>query len=147
MVYGVHEREEIVLEVYILLPVGGYEDVLPGLQRKLLKHPRSLDLIPVFDQDLLHGRAGDKHGLAVYPLGQQIPPRMLGIGQIDVRYMIHYLPVYHLRHIPVPAAVPRLHMEDRDLQPLCGYGGQRRVRISENKYSIGLHLLKQSVGF
>ena len=52
--------------------------------------------------------------------------------------MIDDLSVDHLAHIPVPAAVARLHVKDGNLQPLGGDGRKGGVGIAQNEYGVGL---------
>ena len=71
---------------------------------------------------------------------------MLGIGQIHIGDDVHNPAVGLLRQALVLAAVARLHVEDGNVQPLGGDGGQAGVGISQNQYSVGLYCRHQLVG-
>ena len=61
---------------------------------------------------------------------------MFAVGHIHVRDDIHYSPVCLLRKTLVLAPVAGLHMEDRDMQPLCPDDTKATVGIPENEHSI-----------
>ena len=63
-----------------------------------------------------------------------------------IRYgLLHNLAVDHFADVPVPAAVARLHVENRHLQPLGGNGAQGGVGIAQHQQRIGLFLLDDLV--
>ena len=51
-----------------------------------------------------------------------------------------------LRHALVEAAVAGLHMEDRDLAALGGYGGQAAVGVAQDQDRVGRFRLEHPVG-
>lgn len=72
---------------------------------------------------------------------------MLGVRQVDVADVVNDLAVDHLAHVPVPAAVARLHMEDGHLQALGADGRQGAVGVAQHQEGIGLLLLDNLVAF
>ncbi len=73
VVDGGHQRHEVLLVVYVLLPVGRDQDVTVLLKVQPIKHIALEDALHVAVQDFPHGRAGDKNGLAIQSLGKQVP--------------------------------------------------------------------------
>ncbi|MPM86678.1 hypothetical protein SDC9_133769 [bioreactor metagenome] len=61
---------------------------------------------------------------------------MLGIRQVHIADSIHDHAVHHLRHVPVPAAVARLHVENGDFETLCGNRGEGGVGIPQHQERI-----------
>ncbi len=70
---------------------------------------------------------------------------MLGIAH-DIRNVVHNAAVRLLRQALVKAAVPGLHVEDRNVQPLGGDDGQAGIGIAQNQQGIGLLFHHQGVG-
>ena len=66
----------------------------------------------------------------------KIATRMLRVGQIHIRDDIHNPPVSLFRQTLILAAVPRLHMEDGNMQPLCPDHGQAGVCVSQYQHRI-----------
>lgn len=145
VVDGGHQRHEVLLVVYVLLPVGRDQDVPVLLKLQPLQHIALQDAFHVAVQHLAHGRTGDEEGLAVQALGKQVPSGMLGVRHVDVADVVHDLAVDHLAHVPVPAAVARLHVEDGHLQALGADGRQCTVGIAQHQKGIGLLLLDNLV--
>ena len=65
---------------------------------------------------------------------------MLGVSQIHVGNDVHDPAVGLLGQALVLAAVAGFHVEDGDVQPLGGNGGQAGVGIAQNQQGIGLQL-------
>ena len=76
----------------------------------------------------------------------QIPPGMLGVGQIHIGDDIHDPAVRLLGQALILAAVAGFHMENGDVQPLGSDGGQAGIGIAQNQQGIGLNLVHQLIG-
>ncbi|MPN37649.1 hypothetical protein SDC9_185169 [bioreactor metagenome] len=142
----VHEREEIVLIVYVLLAVRREQDVTLLGQTQPQKHVARQNPFLLRFKHLAHRRAGDEQKLAVEPLGKQVSAGVLRIGQIHVADAVHDHAVDHLRHVPVPAAVARFHMENRNLEPLCRNRRECGVGVPQHEQRIRLFALHHRVG-
>ena len=117
-----------------------------GLQAKARQHVAGLDLGQVVVEHLVHRAAGLDDPVGRQPLAQQVLAGDRRIGQVDVADVVDDLAVDLLGHALVEAAVARLHVEDRDLLPLGGDGGQAAVGVAQNQHGIGLHLAQDGVG-
>jgi len=72
---------------------------------------------------------------------------MFGVYQVEIGNVIDDAAVQLFRDIEIKAAVPRLHVKDRDLQPFGHIGGQAGIGIPEDQQGIGADLLQYSLGF
>ena len=70
---------------------------------------------------------------------------MLGIRQVYIGNNIHNPTVCLLRQTLVLAAVPRFHMENRDMQALCRNGRQAAVGISQDQQRVRPDLIHQFI--
>ena len=61
--------------------------------------------------------------------------------------MIHNAPIGLLRKVLVKAAVPRLHMKNRNLQPLRRDRSKGGVGVSQHQKGIGPYLCHQLIAF
>ena len=137
MIDGLHQGQEVLLQVDVFLAVRAYQDIFPLFKAQAFQHVAMVNLLPVAFQHLPHGRAGHEDGFSVDALAEQVTAAVFRIGQIDIADMIHNLAVDHFAYVPIPAAVARLHMKDRDFQPLGGNGRESRVGIAQNERRVG----------
>lgn len=145
----IHRRkqgQEIPLRVNIFLPVGGKQDILPLFQPQPLVDARRLNLGQVGPQHLRHRGARHESALLGQAALRQIPPGVLGVSQVYVGDDVHNPAVGLLRQAFVLAAVSRLHMENGDVEPLGGDGGEAGIRIPQNQEGVRLQLRHQLVG-
>ena len=136
-VYRAEQAREVPLGVDVLLPVGREEDVLPFLQPQPPVNVRGLYLLQVAVQHLRHRGAGNVRPLLRQAALDEVSPRVLRVAQVNVGDDVHYPPVGLLRKALVLAPVPRLHVEDRDVEPLSADNAQAAVRVAKNQHSIG----------
>ena len=136
-VYRAEQAREVPLGVNVLLPVGREEDVLPFLQAQSLMNVRGLYLPQVVVQHLRHRGAGHVGTLLRQAALDEVSPRVLRVAQVNVGDDVHYPPVGLLRKALVLAPVSRLHVEDRDVEPLSAYHAQAAVRVAKNQHSVG----------
>ena len=130
VVDSLHQAEKVLFVVNVFLPMSRNKQVIARRQAHALENITLFNLCHVVAQNLPHGGAGNKNGFAVYALAEQVTAGMLGIGQVDVADMIHNFTVDHLRHVPIPAPVTRLHMENGDFKPLGRDGRKSRVGVA-----------------
>ncbi len=104
-----------------------------------------LDLRQILVQYLRHGAAHHEGALLRDPRGVQIAPCVLGIAEVHVRGHVHNAAVRLLWQALVKAAVSRLHVEDRDVQPLGGDDGQAGIGIAQHQHGVRLDLLHEGV--
>ena len=148
--HGVYCREqgsEILLRVDVFLPVGREQNVLAFFQTEPGVNVAGLDLGQILMQHLRHGAAHHKRALLRDACGVQIPPCVLGVAKVHVGGHIHNAAVRLLRQALVKAAVPGLHVEDRNVQPFGGDDGQAGVGIPQHQHGVRLDLLHESVAF
>ena len=134
-VYRREERTEILIRVDILLPVGREQDVFTLFQAEPGVNVACLDLRQILMQYLRHGAAHHEGALLRDARGVQIAPGVLGVAEIHVGGHIHNAAVRLLRQALVKAAVPGLHVENRNVQPLGGDDRQEFVSPSTSTAS------------
>ena len=98
-------------------------------------------------QHLRHGAAHHEGTLLGNPCGVQIAPCVLGVAEVYVGGYIHNAAVGFLRQAFVEAAVPGLHMEDRNVKPLGGNDGQAGICVTQHQHGVRPDLLHESVAF
>ena len=76
----------------------------------------------------------------------QIPPGMLGVGQVHIGDDIHDPAVGLLGQALVLAAVASFHVENGNVQPLGSNGREAGVGIAQDQQGIGLNLVHQLIG-
>ena len=118
--------------------MGGQQDVPALFQPQPGVNVAGLDLRKVLMQHLGHGRARHIGALPGQTAVGQIPPRVLGIRHVHIRDNVHDAAVRFLRQALVLAAIARLHMKDRDVQPLRADDGKTAVRIAQHQHGIRL---------
>jgi hypothetical protein len=144
-VQGCNKLVELILDIDVFFPVHAQDEVPALLDAILFKRLGGFDFGPVLEDYFGHRRAGDEDMLFAEPLGQQIPPRMFRIGEIDVRDVVDDFPVYFLGHVLIEAAVARFHVEDGNFEALRGNRAQSGIRVAEDEERIGFFFHKQFV--
>ena len=139
------ERPEILLRVDIFLPVGGEQDVFSFFQPQPGVNIAGLDLRQILVQHLRHGAAHHEGTLLGDPRGVQIAPGMLGVAQVHIGGHIHNAAVRLLRQALVKAAVPGLHVENGNVQPLGGDDRKAGIRVAQHQHGIRPDLLHEGV--
>ena len=134
----VEQRQEILLRIDVLFPVRTEKDILALLQAQSRVHVGRLDVGEVLVENLRHRAPRHVRALLRQPAVGQIPPRMLGVRQIDIRNDIDNPPVRLLRQALILAPVAGLHVENGDMQPLRADDAEARVRVTQHQHRIGL---------
>ena len=136
-VYRAEQAREVPLRVDVLLPVGREEDVLPFLQPQPPVDVRGLYLPQVVVQHLRHRGARYVGTFLRQAALDEVSPRVLRVAQVNVGDDVHDPPVCLLRKALVLAAVARLHVEDRDVEPLGTNNAQAAVRVAQHQHCVG----------
>ena len=144
---GREEAHEILLRVDVLLPVGGKQNVLALSQSQAGVDVTGFDFRQVLVEHLGHGAAGDVGALLGQTVLHQVPPGVFGVAQVHIGNNVHDAAVGLLRQALVLAAVARLHMEDRDVQPLGADDAKAGVGVPQHQHGIGLQFHHQVVAF
>ena len=144
-VYRCEERTEILRRVDVFLPVGREQDIFALFQTQPDVNVAGLDLRKILMQHLRHGASHHKRALLRDARGVQIAPCMLGVAEVHIGGHIHNAAVRLLRQALVKAAVPGLHVEDRNVQPLGGDDGQAGIGIAQHQHGVRLDLLHEGV--
>src|SRR5690606_26182581 len=71
-------------KIDILLPVSADQEVVIGHETQAIQNRRSLDLRTEVSQHLPHRRTSYHNSSGLETLGEQIPPRMLGVGEVEI---------------------------------------------------------------
>lgn len=132
------QAQEVFLRVYVLLPVRAQQDVPALLQTEPGMHIGGLDLREVLPQDFRHRGARDIGALPRKAALGKVPPRVLRVGEVHIRDNVNYPAVGLLGKALVLAPVTRLHVEDRDVQPLRAYHAQAAVGVPEHQDRVWL---------
>ena len=119
--------------------MGGQQNVFAFLKSQPGVDVRGLDLSEILMQHFRHRRAGHVGALLREPAVRQVAAGVLRIRHVHVGDDVHDATVGLLRQALVLAAVARLHVEDRDVQPLRAYHAQAAVGIAKHEHGIGLH--------
>ena len=119
--------------------MGGEQDILAFLQSQPGVDVRGLDLSEILMQHFRHRRAGHVGALLREPAVRQVAAGVLRIRHVYVGDDVHDAAVGLLRQTLILAAVARLHVEDRDVQPLRAYHAQAAVGIAQHQHGIGLN--------
>ena len=142
---GAEEGEEVPLGVDVLLPVRAQEDVPALLKAEPPVYVARLYLREVPAEDLRHRGARHVGALPRQPALGQVPPRVLAVRHVHVGDDVDYPPVRLLRQALVLAPVPRLHVEDRDVEALRTYHAQAAVRVPQHQHRVRAGLCHQLV--
>ena len=123
------------------------QNVLSLRQPQPLMNITRFDLIQIRVQHLRHGASGHKDALLRQSTLHQIPACVFRIAEIDIADNIHYTAIRLLWQAFVLAAVARLHMENRNVQPLGTDHGKAGVGIAQDQHRVRLQPYHQLVGF
>ena len=105
------------------------------------------NLVQIVVQHLGHGAASYEGALLRQSTLHQIPTCMLRIAEIDVADDVYDAAVRLLRQALILAAVSRLHMENRNVQPLGANHRKAGVGVTQDQHCVRLQLYHQLVGF
>src|SRR5258708_17066050 len=115
----IEQGEEILSCVHVLLAMRTDKKVALRRHAELFQDAGALDFRHVVPQHLPHRRPGLDYRVGFQPFGKKIAACVLAIGKIDVAHVVDDFSVDLLRSALAETAVARLHVENRDLPPLC----------------------------
>ncbi len=133
-----HQLPQPIRVIDVFLAVDADAEVLPGRQVQPLEHVGRRDPLAVRVQHLALGRTGLDDLVRGQAFRQQVPARVLRVGQVDVADVVDDAPVDLLGHPHVEATVSGFHVEDGDLAPLGGNHRQGAVGVAQHEQRIGL---------
>lgn len=129
---GVEQALEVLLRVYVLLPVGAEKDVAAFLQSQTGVDIASFDFREVVVEDLRHRGARDECAFLREPAVGEVAAGVLAVGHIHVADDVHDAAVGLLRKALVLAAVAGFHVEDRDMEAFSSDDAEAAVRVAED---------------
>ena len=141
----IEKAKEVLLRVYVLLPVGAQQNIFSFFETETSVYVRGFYLREVLVKNLCHRGASDIRAFARQTAFRKITPCMFAVSHVHIRDDVHYPPVCLLRKTLVLAPVAGLHVEDRDMQPLCPDDAQTAVRVPEHQDRIGLRRREELV--
>ncbi len=133
---GADQNFQSLRVVDVLLAVHRDQVVAAATQAKPFESRRPLDLTVVRSEHLSHRRPGDERSPRRQALREQVPSGVLGVAEVEVGDVVDESAVRLLGHILVEAAVARLHVEDRDPQPLRHDGSDTAVGVPQDEHGI-----------
>ncbi len=136
-VQGTGQRLQPVAAVDVLLAVQAGDEIAPRFQVQARQHFRGVDPVAIMAQHLGHRGSRQGNALVGHTFGQQVPPRVFRIDQVEVGDVIDQLAVGLFGHVAVEAAVARLHMVDRDIHAPGHDGRDRGIRVAQDQDGIG----------
>ena len=148
--HGVDRREQldkIAIHINVFLPMSREQNVLSLGQSQALVDITCFNLVQIGVQHLGHGAASYEGALLRQSTLHQIPTCMLRIAEIDVADDVYDAAVRLLRQALILAAVSRLHMENRNVQPLGANHRKAGVGVAQDQHCVRLQLYHQLVGF
>ena len=96
-------------------------------------------------QHLIHRAPGLDDPVRRDTLPQKVLPCNGTVGKIDISNMVHNSPVYLLGHPLIKAAVPRLHVKNRNLPAFCRYRGETAVGVAKDQQCVWSVLCKNRI--
>ena len=140
------QTDKVLFGVDVLFAMRGKQDVFSLFQPKPPMDVARLDLGKIVPQDFRHGAARDISPLFRQPTVGEITAGVLGIRHVDVADDVHDAAVGLFRQTFVLAAVPRFHVENRNMQALRADHRQAGVGITEDQNRVRLDLNHKFVG-
>ena len=136
--HGHQEGAERSFAVDIAGPVQREQTVVPGLDRERLEGRGRAGPLTIPEQRIDHHVADEVDPVAGNPFPREILVGRGFRGEEEIGHRIGEEPVDLLRHGPIEAAEPRLHVSEPDPQLCRGESsGQRGVDVPHHKDEIG----------
>ena len=143
---GIEQAEEVLLRVYVLLPVGTEKDVMAFLQSQTGVDVACFDFREIVVENLSHRGACDECAFFRQTAVGEVAAGMFAVGHVHVTYDVHDAAVGLLRKALVLAAVAGFHVEYRDVEAFRSYDAEAAVRVAEDKDCIRTGLDHQLIG-
>ena len=143
---GVEQTEEVLLCVYVLLPVGAEKDVTTLLQPQTGVDVARFDFREVVVEHLRHRGTCDERAFLRESAVSEVSSRVLAVSHVHVADDVHDAAVGLLRKALVLAAVAGFHVEYRDVEAFRSDNAEAAVRVAEDKDRVRTGLDHQLVG-
>ena len=135
---GGKEAREVLFGVDVFFAVGAEQNVLALFEAEAGVNVARFDLREVLVQNFGHGAASHIRAFLGQAAVSKIAASVFGVGHVHVTDDVHDAAVGLFGQAFVLAAVASFHVENRDVQALCGNGGKTAVGVAENQQCIGL---------
>ena len=140
------QTDKVLFGVNVLLAVCGKQDVFSFFQPQPPMDVARLDLGKIVPQDFRHWTARHISPLFRQPTVGKITAGVLGIRHVDVADDVHDAAVGLFRQTFVLAAVPRFHVENRNMQTLRTDDRQTGIGVAQHENRVRLDLNHKFVG-
>ena len=137
LVDGGKEARKVLLGVDVFFAVGAEQNVLTFFEAEAGVNVARFDLREILVQDFGHGATRNVRAFLGQAAVSEIAAGMFGVGHVHVADDVHDAAVGLFGQAFVLAAVACFHVENRDVQTLCGNGRKAAVGVAENQQSIG----------
>ena len=137
LVDGGKEAREVLFGVDVFFAVGAKQNVLALFEAEAGVNIARFNLREVLVQDFGHGAAGHVRAFLGQATVCEVTASVFGVGHVYIADDIHDAAVGLFGQAFILAAVARFHVENRDVQALCGNGRKAAVGVAENQQSIG----------
>ncbi len=137
LVQGFDQHREPCGVVDVFLAVQRRDNIAAAHKTKPRQHIGRLDPVAVLRHHLEHRAASEGDPTMRNPFGQQVPPCVLGIDEVEIGDVVDEAAVGLFRHVAVKRTVPGLHMVDRDLHPPRHDRRNGRIGIAKDQHRLG----------
>ena len=138
LVDGGKEAREVLFGVDVFFAVGAEQNVLALFEAEAGVNVAGFDLREVLVQDFGHGATGHVRAFLGQTAVSEVTAGMFGVGHVHIADDVHDAAVGLFGQALVLAAVARFHVENRDVQALCGDGRKATVGVAENQQCVRL---------
>ena len=136
LVDGGKEAREVLFGVDILFAVSAEQNVLALFETEAGVDVARFDLCEVLVQNFGHGAAGHVRAFLGQAAVVQISAGMFGVSHVHIADDIHDAAVGLFGQAFILATVASFHVENRNVQALCGNGRKAAVSVAENQQCI-----------
>ena len=136
LVDGGKEARKVLLGINILFAVGAEQNVLALFEAEAGVNVTRFNLREVLVQNFGHGAAGHVRAFLGQAAVSEVAASVFGVGHVHIADDVHDAAVRLFGEAFVLAAVAGFHMENRDVQALCGNGRKAAVGVTKNQQCI-----------
>ena len=134
---GGKEARDVFLRIDVFFAVGAEQNVLALFETEAGVDVARFDLCEVLVQNFGHGAAGHVRAFLGQAAVSEVAASVFGVSHVHVADNVHDAAVGLFGQAFILAAVASFHVENRDVQTLCGNGRKAAVGVTENQQSIG----------
>ena len=136
LVDGGKEAREVLLGIDVFFAVGAEQNVLALFEAEAGVNVARFDLREVLVQDFGHGATRNVCAFLGQAAISEVATSVFGVGHVHIADDVHDAAVGLFGQAFVLTAVARFHVENRDVQTLCGNGRKAAVGITENQQCV-----------